>query len=85
MAGEVRGDKDVNQRTAASNERKVRRRNRQHRSDEIWANRDYNCEMTNIENVAEVEEVNPLPSESPGGMRKGHKDVPFFFVVWQRR
>ena len=27
---------------------------------------DYNCEMTNIENVAEVEEVNPLPSESPG-------------------
>ena len=27
---------------------------------------DYNCEMTNIENVAEVEAVNPLPSESPG-------------------
>ena len=27
---------------------------------------DYNCEMTNIENVAEVEEVNPLPSESSG-------------------
>ena len=27
---------------------------------------DYNCEMANIENVAEVEEVNPLPSESPG-------------------
>lgn len=27
---------------------------------------DYNCEMTNIENVAEVDAVNPLPSESPG-------------------
>ena len=27
---------------------------------------DYNCEMTNIENIAEVEAVNPLPSESPG-------------------
>ena len=26
---------------------------------------DYNCEMTNIENIAEVEAVNPLPSESP--------------------
>ena len=26
---------------------------------------DYNCEMTNIENVSEVEAVNPLPSESP--------------------
>ena len=27
---------------------------------------DYNCEMTNIENIEEVEAVNPLPSESPG-------------------
>ena len=26
---------------------------------------DYNCEMTNIENIEEVEAVNPLPSESP--------------------
>ena len=26
---------------------------------------DYNCEMKDIENVAEVKEVNPLPSESP--------------------
>ena len=26
---------------------------------------DYNCEMKKIENVAEVKEVNPLPSESP--------------------
>ena len=27
---------------------------------------DYNCEMTNIENVAEVEKVNTLPSEKEG-------------------
>ena len=28
---------------------------------------DYNCEMTNIENIEEVEAVNPLPSEKEGG------------------